>query len=513
MCSRSFGIADYSNHSSNDAWTVRNRRMGMYMNWQEKLEALEKISRQLEPDSSRRSELLEKAADYSESFLERLVNGRTFLLDQGQSETLDGEIGEQSTGMDELLQILGTAVDQTSINPASGGHLGYIPGGGIYPSAIGDFLADVTNRYSGVHFASPGAALMEKQLVRWMSDLIGYPDTAGGDLTSGGSTANLSCIVTARDAMGVSVSEVKRSCIYMTRQVHHCVDKALRVAGLEECQLRFVPMDSRHRMDDAALEEILVADHSQGLKPWMIVASAGTTDTGAVDPLLKIGSIAKEHKLWLHVDAAYGGFFVLCEEGREALRGLSQADSIVMDPHKGLFLPYGTGAVLVKDIDLLARAHSYQANYMQDASDKGYGCSPANLSVELSRPFRGLRLWLPLKLFGLAAFRSALSEKIWLARYFHKTLSEAGGFEVGSYPDLSVVTFRYVPAHGDAEKFNRRLLKGVHDDGRIFISSTMLDGRFTLRAAILHLRTHRAEIDYLLDFLIRTAAELKDSAC
>jgi glutamate/tyrosine decarboxylase-like PLP-dependent enzyme len=294
----------------------------------------------------------------------------------------------------------------------------------------------------------------------------------------------------------------------MTRQVHHCVDKALRVAGLEECQLRFVPMDARHRMDGSVLEEMIISDRAKGLNPWMIVASAGTTDTGAVDPLLRIGAIAEEHKLWMHVDAAYGGFFILCSEGREALAGLGKADSIVMDPHKGLFLPYGTGAVLVKDVDLLAKAHSYQADYMQDANDNGFGYSPADLSVELSRPFRGLRLWLPLKLFGLAAYRSALTEKIWLARYFHHKLSEAKGFQVGAFPDLSVVTFNFVPQSGDTEDFNRRLLKAVHDDGRIFISSTKLDGQFTLRVVVLHLRTHLEEVDYLLNFLVTTAASL-----
>jgi glutamate/tyrosine decarboxylase-like PLP-dependent enzyme len=447
--------------------------------------------------------------DYAESFLEGLGDGQTYIADDGQSELLEGGVSESATGLDELLEILRLAVDTPGINPASGGHFGYIPGGGIYPSAIGDFLADVTNRYSGVHFASPGAARMEKQLITWMAGLIGYPDSAGGDLTSGGSIANLSAIVTARDAMGVRSKDIGESCVYMTRQVHHCVDKSLRVAGLDECQIRFVPMDSRHRMDDTILEEMVSADRSRGLRPWLIVASAGTTDAGAVDPMLKLAAIARKHELWLHVDAAYGGFFILCEEGREALKGMELADSIVMDPHKGLFLPYGTGAVLVRDVDQLARAHSYQADYMQDAGDQGFGYSPADLSVELSRPFRGLRLWLPLKLFGLAAFRAALSEKMWLARYFHQALSAIDGFEVGSYPDLSVITFRYLPARGDADEFNRRLMKAVHDDGRIFISSTLIDGRFSLRAAILHFRTHRQEVDYLLEFLATTATRLE----
>ena len=259
-------------------------------------------------------------------------------------------------------------------------------------------------------------------------------------------------------------------------------------------------------MDAAVLEEMIRSDRDNGLKPWLVVASAGTTDSGAVDPLLQISAICREQQCWFHVDAAYGGFFVLCEEGREALPGLGNADSIVMDPHKGLFLPYGSGAVLVRDEELLARAHRYQADYMQDATRPEGGYSPADLSAELSRPFRGLRLWLPLKLFGLAPFRAALAEKLWLARYFHERVSELPGFESGPFPDLSVVTFRYCPPGVDAEAANRHLLAAVHDDGRIFISSTQINGVFTLRVAILHFRTHRREVDYLLDLLARESA-------
>jgi len=327
------------------------------------------------------------------------------------------------------------------------------------------------------------------------------PDTAGGDLTSGGSVANLSCLVAARDACGIRSADIPHSSIYVTRQLHHCVDKALRVAGLEECPIRYVPMDDRHRMDESMLEELVIADRANGLRPWLVVASAGTTDTGAVDPLLKIAAISGEQNLWLHVDAAYGGFFLLCPEGRDALKGLEQSDSVVIDPHKGLFLPYGSGAALVRNVEHLARAHRFTANYMQDARRTTFGYSPADLSMELSRPFRGLRLWIPLKLFGLAPFRAALSEKIWLARYFYEQLATIEGFEMGRYPDLSVVTFRFLPARGDPDEFNARLLKAVHDDGRIFISSTNLNSRFTLRAAILHFRTHKSEIDYLVKLL------------
>jgi aromatic-L-amino-acid decarboxylase len=379
----------------------------------------------------------------------------------------------------------------------------------MYPSALGDLLAGVFNRYAGISFASPGAVKLERQLVRWMADIVGYPSTAGGDLTSGGSIANLTAIIAARETMGIRARDVERSCVYITADTHHCVNKSLRAAGLAECNKRLVPMDEKFRMDVAALETLILKDKAAGLRPWLIVASAGTTDAGAVDPMERIADLAEQHDMWMHADAAYGGFFLLCEEGRKALRGLGRAHSIVLDPHKGMFIPYGSGAVLVRNVSWLAQSQTYEADYMQDAvADEGE-YSPADLSLELTRPFRGLRFWLPLKLFGVAPFRAALEEKMWLARYFHEQLENTPGWEMGPYPELSVVTFRYVPKLGDANLLNKRLVEAVREDGRVFISSTKINGNFVLRLAVLHFRTHLDRVDYVLEFLKRKAIELE----
>ena len=467
----------------------------------------------LEPAAGVRRSCTTETIEFADSFLNRLADMDTFERDRGLSKQLDRPFAEQATELPALLELLDSAVLHECINPASGGHLGYIPGGGVYPAALGDYLADVCNRYSGVAYASPGAARLEKSLVRWMTDLVGFPPEAGGDLTSGGSIANLSAIITAREIMQVRARDIERGCIYLTEDAHHCIDKALRAAGLAECKMRVVAMDANFRMDVRSLENLILADRSMGLRPWLLIASAGTTDTGAVDPVETIADIAERHDLWLHVDAAYGGFFLLCEEGREVLRGLHRAHSIVLDPHKGMFLPYGSGAVLVRDVNWLARAQAYQADYMQDATAAdaeaaGDDYSPADLSLELSRPFRGLRFWLPVRLFGLAPFRAALAEKIWLARYFHEQLDNIPGWKTGPYPELSVATFRYIPTQGDADAFNRRLLEAVHEDGKVFISSTLIEGKFILRLAVLHFRTHLATVDYLLDFLKQKSREL-----
>lgn len=477
-----------------------------------RIKELEKVARTLESEPAERSEMLGLANLQAEVFLDKLSEGKTYNANSGRNDMLNVPFSEKPGEFAQLLRTFHNAVDDQGINAASGGHMGYIPGGGIYPAALGDFLADVGNYYAGVMFASPGAVKIEQLLIRWMADLVGFPDSAGGDLTSGGSIANLTAIVTAREMMGVRARDVENSCIYLTEGTHHCVDKALRAAGLSECPKRVVPMDAGFRMEIAALQAMIEQDKADGFRPWLVVASAGTTDTGAVDPIKPMADLAEEHGLWLHVDAAYGGFFLLTEEGRQVLGGIDRAHSIVLDPHKGMFLPYGSGALLVRDVNWLAQSQAYNAGYMQDARAAEGVYSPADLSLELTRPFRGLRFWLPLKLYGIAAFRAALTEKICLARYFYEQLAQLPDWELGPYPELSVVTFRYL-AHGyDADTFNENLLKAVLDDGKVFISSTRINGKFVIRLAVLHFRTHLLHVDYLLDFLKQKSTELNQSA-
>jgi aromatic-L-amino-acid decarboxylase len=476
----------------------------------EKLKALEAIARQLDPEASDREAYRTAAVAHGEHFLETMDDLPAYLqtADKGAG-LLQSPITEEGISIAAALTLLHDHVDVPGLNPASGGHLGYIPGGGIYLSALGDMLADITNRYAGVFFANPGAVRMENMLVRWMADAVGYPDGAAGTLLSGGSLANLACIVTARDAMGITAHVVTRSVIYLTEQVHHCVTKAFRIAGLGEAQLRYVPLDRNYRMDVSALRALVQADFDAGLRPFLVVASTGTTDTGAVDPADAIAEVTEEFQMWLHIDAAYGGFFILSEEGRRVIQGLERSDSIVMDPHKGLFLPYGTGAALVKDGKRLAASHYYTANYLQDALSYTDESSPADLSPELTRHFRGLRMWLPLKVHGLAAFRACIVEKLWLARYFWAELEHIPHMERGPYPDLSVVLYRYVPETGDANAFNELLVKRLHEDGRVFLTSTKIDGVFYLRLACLSFRTHVHTIDLALTMLQENIARVR----
>lgn len=477
-----------------------------------RLAELEQASATLEPDAEARENLREPVVRYAERFLERVDDAPAYREVAGAGRrVLELEIQEKGRPLEELLDVVESDVDGSGLSPASGGHLGYIPGGGLYPSSLGDYLADVTNRYSGLFFPSPGAVRMENQLVRWMARIIGYPESARGDLTSGGSIANLTAIVTAREAGGVRARDVERSAVYFTAQVHHCVAKALRIAGLGDAPVRTVPMDARFRMDAAELARLMAADRDAGVRPFLVVASAGTTDTGSVDPLGAIADAAAAEGAWLHVDAAYGGFFVLTDDTGDLLADLDRADSLVLDPHKGMFLPYGSGAVLVRDGAALQAAHHYRASYLRDVPEELDWFSPADHSPELTRPFRGLRMWLPLQLFGVAPFRAALAEKLWLARYFHERVQEIAGMEVGPEPALSVALYRYVPPGADsaaADAANRRLVRHVHEDGRVFLTSTEIDGRVWLRLAALAFRTHRRTVDLALEVLREGVEEL-----
>ena len=461
----------------------------------------EEKARALEPNQDARHAARESVVDYSESFLENIENLKAYRVSDSNGVGLfNAPFSETGIDIDKAIDLIRENVDTPGLNPASGGHLAYIPGGGIYYSALGDYLADVFNRYAGVFYASPGAVRMENMLIRWMNDLVGYPAGAHGNLTTSGSLANMIAMVVARDGKNIKAADIPRSVIYLSKQTHHSVQKAVNVAGLAECIVRHVPLDDRFRMIPGELDSQIEQDKIAGLNPFLVVASAGTTDVGAIDPLPEIGAISKKHGLWYHIDAAYGGFFILTNEGREKLKGIETSDSLIIDPHKGLFLPYGLGVVLVRNVEDLKRSFHFDAHYMQDAFTAPDELSPAELSPELTKHFRGLRLWLPLKLHGLAPFRACLEEKLLLAKYFYREIQKLG-FECRLEPELSVVVYRYVPKSGDANEFNKKLLEAVVADGRVFISSTMLEGNYTLRFACLAFRTHLKTVDTLLEVL------------
>ena len=454
----------------------------------------------LEPDSASRRELGSRALDHALNFLDSVEEAPSLrpasdVFDQ----QLDPEFTEEGREATAVLDYVGACIERPGITTTSPRFMGYIPGGGLFHSALGDMLAAASNKYSGFAPAAPGAVRIENACTAWLASVIGYPSTATGTLTSGGSMANLTAIVAARDARDADGG----GAVYLTRFAHHCIDKALNIAGRGRSPRRLIETDENHRMSVAALEQALEEDRRNGIRPWLVVASAGTVDTGAVDPLPEVAALCRRYGAWFHVDGAYGGLFALCDQGRELLKGIEEADSVALDPHKTLFLPYGTGAALVRDGQLLLNSFSASAEYIRPFSQTDVGQSPSDLSPELTRHFRALRLWLPLQIAGIAAFRAAQSEKLALARYFHARISEIEGFDPGPHPQLSVAAFRYLPKSGDADDFNERLIRHIQEEGRVMLSGTRIDGRYYLRCAILCFRTHLEHVDEAIDAVVR----------
>lgn len=389
-----------------------------------------------------------------------------------------------------------------SLNTASPGYLAYVPGGGLFHAAVADLVADATNRYVGVFIAAPGLVELEANVVRWCAEIVGLPAGAGGVLTTGGSMANLIAVVTARHER--LPKDFLKGVLYCSREVHHSVVKAALVAGFPPENIRAIASDAAFRMELPALRAAIAADRALGRAPFLVVGSAGTTPTGAVDDLVALAELAARESLWFHVDAAYGGFFALTERGRAAMRGIERADSVTLDPHKGLFLPYGTGALVVREPAALRRAHAVPASYLPAMQTEDDLIDFCELSPELSRDFRGLRVWLPMKMHGAAVFRAALDEKLDLARRAAEALRALPEVEVVAEPELSLLAFR-IRAPGlvgdDLERVQRRVLSAVNQRQRVLLTGTTTHRGFVLRICVMSFRTHAANLDACMEDL------------
>ncbi len=406
----------------------------------------------------------------------------------------------------ETAQELGTLLDRArraaaaAYETAGPSYLAYIPGGGIFTAALAEFLAAGLNRYTGKVAPAPALVALEESVLRWLCDLFAFPDTAQGLLTTGGSIANLTALAAARTRHAEGAAD--RATIYVGEHAHGSLAKAARTIGIAREHVRVVRSTPDLRLDLAHLRTLIEEDRGAGLIPVCICAAAGTTNTGTVDPLAEVATLAEETGIWFHVDAAYGGFFQLTDRGRDRLAGIERADSITLDPHKSLFLPFGTGALVVRSAAALRRAFTEEADYLQDMGETDGLPDFDTLSPELSRDFRGLRLWLPLHLHGVDAFRQQLDEKLDLARLAYDTLAADDRLELPWTPDLSVVTFRLRDGDDEAQL---EFLERINASQRALLSSTRLNGRIYLRIAILSVRTHEDRIREVLEIIARAA--------
>jgi aromatic-L-amino-acid/L-tryptophan decarboxylase len=403
------------------------------------------------------------------------------------------EAADLSEILDRFVRFAAAGWDKTS-----GGNFSFIPSGSLDSGTIAALLAVGANSFTGAAFEAPAMVAMEEGVLGWMAELLGLPAGAGGLLLSGGSLANQTAIVSARtrarDAVGGTM--------YVSERVHHSVVKAAHLIGIPSDAIRTVDTDAEGRCDPNALEDLVDADVATDHRPFLIVGVAGSTDTGSIDHLERLADVAERVGAWFHVDAAYAGFFTLTTRGRERLRGIERADSVTVDAHKGLFLPYSVGALLVREPSTLVDSHEGWGSYLRGIPTIEGLPHYFQRGPELTRPNRAALVWFPLQVHGTAAFGEELDRMLDLAEFAHQRLATIAGIEVGPSPSTSIVTFRA----SDGDEATDAIVSALHATGRFQVSTTTIDQRALIRFAFLSPRTTEARVAEALDVVADVVA-------
>jgi len=407
---------------------------------------------------------------------------------------------EHPSPFDELLERLSGDVLPYGCRHGHPAFFAFIPSDGTFPGAIGDFLASALNVFTGTWLGSAGGSHVERVVLGWFKEWIGYPPTAGGILLSGGSAANMTALACAREALLGAMTET--AVAYVSDQAHSSLARAARTLGFRPDQVRVLPTDAGFRMRPGVLAAAVEADVRAGRQPLFVAATAGTTNTGAIDPLSELSAFCRSRGLWLHVDGAYGAFAALTDRGREALTGLAEADSVTLDAHKWFFQPYECGCLLVRDERRLRDAFSIMPDYLSDAT--GGEVDFADLGLQLTRNWRALKVWLSVSYFGLAAFRRAIDRAIDIAADTQLRIEQTPELELLSPANLGIVAFRRRGEPGEDEatvtQRNAALVAGLETSGAAFVSSTRLCGRYAVRICVLNHSSGAEHVGRVLDW-------------
>jgi glutamate/tyrosine decarboxylase-like PLP-dependent enzyme len=417
-------------------------------------------------------------------------------------ERLREPIPEEGTDPQDVLDQVEDDVLPNTMRVDHPRFFGFVPGPNSFIGVLADALAAGFNVFSGTWISGAAAAQVELVVIDWLCDLCGLPETAGGLFTSGGSMANVTALAAARHA--VLDDDVTNAVAYCSDQTHTSVDRALRLLGFGPDQLRRLPSDDQFRLDPEALRDAIGADRASGHRPFCVIANAGTTNTGAVDPLPALAEVADAEDLWLHVDGAYGAAAVVCERGRERLAGLDRADSLTMDPHKWLFQPFEIGGVLVRDERHLRRAFRLEAEYLEDAVGEEDEVNFSAYGIQLTRSFRALKLWMTLKVFGRKHVAAAVQRGFERAEQAERLLHDRPDWTVVTPAQMGIVTFRCEPdgwTDDRIDALNRRLASAINEEGDIFLTKTTLDNRPVLRLCPINPRTTADDIRKTMDRL------------
>ena len=421
---------------------------------------------------------------------------------------LHGPPSEEGRDLDELLQTILGDVLPLAARVDHPRFLAFIPSSPTWASVLASFLTTGYNVFQGTWLEAGGPSQIELTVTDWFREWMGYPESGGGLFTSGGSAANLMAIVAAREAAG----NPDRGTVYMSAESHGSVRRAARIAGIDPALLRVVPTDDSFRVLPSRLLAAVKRDRANGLEPFYMVATAGTTNTGSIDPLVELANVARSEGLWYHVDAAYGGFAVLDPATRPLLQGIELSDSVTLDPHKWLFQPYETGCLIVRDVSRLAAAFRITPDYLQDAELGPTHVNFCDRGLQLTRIFRALRVWLSLQKYGLDAHRAEIARAIELARRVEARVRDDDELELRSPQSLGVVCFRYrgdgsVPLES-LDELNKLVQDDIVRSGFAMISSTRIKECFSLRFCVLNYRTTEDDLHRTLDRIVETGRRL-----
>lgn len=386
------------------------------------------------------------------------------------------------------------------------GYFAFIPGCGTWPAALGDFIASACNIFNGSWMESAGPSRLELIVLDWFKRWIGYPAEAAGTLLSGGSAANMTALACARETLLGSMSD--RVVVYLSDQAHSSLARSARILGFRPDQVRVLPTDALFRLQPEVVLRAMDADLEAGRSPLFVAASAGSTNSGAIDPLEPLGVICRERGVWFHVDAAYGGFAALTPRGKGWLQGIELADSVTLDPHKWLYQPYECGCLLVRAGHQLRDAFQMIPDYLIDAAVTGDEINFEDLGLQLTRMCRALKVWMSLSYFGEDAFRAAIDRTIDLARFAQTCIDAADTLELMHPASLGVVCFRRRIDVVDEEQvayLNGLLLQELTASGRALLSSTRLRGRYAVRLCVLNHTTTAHDVQSVLEWFRRTA--------
>ena len=383
----------------------------------------------------------------------------------------------------------------------------FVPSSPTWPSVLGDFLSAGFNVFQGTWLESAGPSQIELVVLEWFREWLGMPEGSGGVLTSGGSAANLGALVVAREHAGNPPAGV----VYLGDQGHSSLERATRICDIGN--LRKVPAGEDFAVDPAALERAIQEDRANGLTPFMMCASAGTTNTGAVDPLPELARICRGEGLWFHIDGAYGGFAVLTERGKDLLDGIGLADSVTLDPHKWLFQPFEVGCLLVREPGALEAAFGVAPEYLQDVDWGTEHVNFADRGLQLTRGFRALKIWMSVQTHGLAAFRAAIDEAFDLAVRAERFVGGSADLELLSPAAMGVVCYRFNPAdraldEEELENLNSAIQAAIIESGYAMISSTRLHGTYSLRLCIMNFTSTWAGVQGTLQRVLDVGHEL-----